>query len=112
MEGSYLAHSLYGYFAERRLALLGRSGRQGDGRARSAQAALPAAADDERRDVPRARAARRDGDVSVELTEEHHHAAGEKADATYKLVVTAGSEHEEYDGPDAQEGPQQHRRRR
>ena len=80
---------------ERRLELLDRPGRRGQRRRREAQAALPAAAD-KNVEAFRAQAlAKVEGSVEVELTEEPKADGG---DATYKLVVTAGSESEEYEG--------------
>src|SRR5262245_37465177 len=93
MEGAYLAHALYGYFANGgSLCWVVRVGK-GDGGSK-AQAALPAATDT---NVEAYRALAKgagDGDISVEVTEET--APGEKAgDPTYKVVVTSGSEREE-----------------
>ena len=95
MEGAYLAHSLYGYFANGgSLCWVVRVGKETG--APRAQAALPAAADTSVETI-RALAKSADGDVSIELTEENP-TGGEKGEATYKLVVTSGSEKEEYDG--------------
>ena len=108
MEGAYLAHSVYGFFQNGGgLCWIVRVG-AGDGAAARPQAALPAAADktieafhaEALKDV--------DGGVKVEVTEEP--SAGEGADPTYKLVVDAGTGgKEEFERPDAQEGPQEHR---
>src|SRR3954468_1652402 len=94
MEGAYLAHAMYGYFANGgSLCWVVRVGKE-DGAPR-AQAALPAASDTNV-EAYRALAKGADnGDVSVELTEEIN--PGEKADPTYKLVVTSGTDKEEYE---------------
>jgi uncharacterized protein len=96
MEGAYLAHSLYGYFANGGTTCWVVRVGKGDG-AEKAQAALPAAGDvnvEAYRAL--AQASADGGDIAVELSEEP---AGEKGgDTTYKLVVTAGSEREEYEG--------------
>jgi phage tail sheath protein FI len=105
MEGAYLAHALYGYFANGgSLCWVVRVGK-GDGGSR-AQAALPAATDD---NVEAYRAVAKgtgDGDISVELSEET--APGDKGDKatepTYKLVVTSGSDREEYEGLSLKKG--------
>jgi uncharacterized protein len=95
MEGAYLAHAVYGFFANGgSLAWIVRVGKE-DG-APTAQAALPAATD---ASVETYRAVAQkgvDGDISVEIEEEA--SAGEKADATYKVTVTSGSDQEEHEG--------------
>src|SRR5437588_5634207 len=100
MEGAYLAHSVYGFFMNGGgVCWVIRVG-SGDG-APTAQAALPSTTDDS---VETFRATAKKGieaPVSLELTEESAGDGGAKGDATeptYKLVVTAGPEHEEYDG--------------
>jgi hypothetical protein len=104
MEGSYLAHSVYGWFQNGGgLCWIVRVG-SSDGGQR--MAALPAAGD------PTAEAFRAvaleaaSGDVKLELTAEDGPGEGGAADApqTYKLVVTAGSDSEEHDGLSVKKG--------
>jgi uncharacterized protein len=97
MDGAYLAHSVYGFFQNGgALCWVVRVG-AGDGAGARPVAALPAAAD---ASVETFRAQALEGvdsTIKVELTEEP--SAGDKdAEPTYKLVVTAGSEKEEYEG--------------
>jgi uncharacterized protein len=97
MEGAYLAHAVYGYFANGgSLAWIVRVGKE-DG-APTAQAALPAAGDS---NVETYRAVAQKGvdakDISIEIAEENP-VGGEKGEPTYKVTVTAGSDVEEYDG--------------
>ncbi len=94
MEGAYLAHSVYGFFQNGgSLCWIVRVGAPENGRAR-AQAALPTAAD---KAVEAYRAQALDGadDVKVEVSEEP---TADGGDATYKVVVDAGGEREEFDG--------------
>src|SRR5687767_10390882 len=94
MEGAYLAHSVYGFLQNGgSLCWVVRVGASENGRAH-AQAALPTAAD---KAVEAYRAQALDGvdDVKVEVSEEP---SADGGDATYKLVVDAGGEHEEFDG--------------
>jgi Bacteriophage tail sheath protein len=99
MEGSYLAHAVYGYFQNGgNLCWIVRVGAS-DG-AEAPQAALPAAAD---KSVEALRAVARDDVadlVSLELTQDPTTTAGEEGekdpDATYTVVVSAGSEREEF----------------
>ncbi|HKG10703.1 MAG TPA: phage tail sheath subtilisin-like domain-containing protein [Gaiellaceae bacterium] len=101
MEGSYLAHSLYGYFANGgSMCWVVRVGK-GDGAPR-AQAALPAAGDTSVEAYRALAKGNADGEISIELTEEP--TGGDKADSTYKLVVTSGSEKEEFDGLSLKKG--------
>jgi hypothetical protein len=95
MEGAYLAHAVYGFFANGgTLAWIVRVGKE-DG-APTAQAALPAATDTSV-ETYRALAQKGvDGSIAVEIEEENP--GGEKADATYKVTVSSGSEREEYEG--------------
>jgi Bacteriophage tail sheath protein len=98
MEGAYLAHSVYGFFQNGgALCWVVRVGAPENGAARPV-AALPAAAD-KAVETFRAQALEGvDGTVKVEISEEP--STGEtKGDATYKLVVDAGSAgKEEYEG--------------
>ena len=101
MEGAYLAHSVYGYFQNGgSLCWVVRVGAEENGKA-SARAALPAAND---RSVEALRAVALDGGVSsvdVEITEEETPPEG---DPTYKVIVTAGSQREEYPGVTLRKG--------
>src|SRR5215207_1576762 len=91
MEGTYMAHSVYGFFQNGGSnCWIVRVGEENGAGARP-QAALPAATD-KSVEAFRAQAL---PTVEVELTEEPKAGEGE---ATYKLVVTSGSESEEYDG--------------
>src|SRR3954449_5623102 len=95
MEGSYMAHSVYGFFQHGgpNCCLAGGGGESGAGG--GPRAARPAASD-KSVEAFRAQALPKvDGTVEVELTEEPK--AGD-ADQSYRLVVRAGSESEEYDG--------------
>jgi phage tail sheath protein FI len=97
MEGAYLAHTVYGYFANGgSLCWIVRIGKESG--APRAQAALPAAADTSVEMIRALAKSRADGgDVSIEVSEETPGGA-DKAEATYKLVVTAGGEKEEHEG--------------
>src|SRR5919197_2090257 len=94
MDGEYLPHAVYGFFQNGGTnCWIVRVGDENGRAAARPQAALPAAAD---KSVETFRAQALpdvDGTVKVELTEEPK--AGE-GDQTYKLVVTAGSDREEY----------------
>ena len=94
MEGSYLAHALYGYFANGgSLCWVVRVGKESG--APKAQAALPAAADASVETFRAlAKATSDGGDVSIEIAEE----TPGSGDSTYKVVVTSGSDKEEYEG--------------
>src|SRR6266487_497986 len=104
MEGSYLAHSVYGFFANGgTVCWIVRVG-SGDG-VPTAQAALPSTTDSAL-ETFRAIAKDGSGDVTVEISEEPSFpesggggggskGKSEGGDASYKLVVTSGSEREE-----------------
>jgi phage tail sheath protein FI len=99
MEGAYLAHAVYGFFQNGgTVCWIVRVG--ADDASPSAQAALPAAGDKSLEAVRVVAADGVEGGVSVELTEEPggDGKEGDDASPTYKLVVTAGSEREEFDG--------------
>jgi len=105
MPGAYLAHAVYGFFQNGGgVCWIVRVG-GGDGEQR-AQAALPAAADG----GELFRATAREGvtdQVSVEIAPEPPAGEGEegKADsATYRVVVTAGPQREEFDGLSLKKG--------
>src|SRR6266545_6225455 len=101
MDGSYLGHSVYGFFQNGgSLCWIVRVGKEGAG-ARP-RAALPAATD---KTVEAFRAEALEGvdaPVTIELSEEPGAGAGAGAakdgEATYKLVVTAGDQREEHEG--------------
>ena len=108
MEGAYLAHSVYGFFQNGgSICWIVRVGESNGGGSRP-QAALPAAADDSpsRPSAPR-RCPKVDGTRQGRADRGAQGAA--TATPTYKLVVTSGSEREEYEGLTAQEGPLQPR---
>ena len=103
VEGSYLAHAVYGYFQNGGgVCWIVRVGVDEKGPTQR-QAALPAASD---KSLEAFRAVARDGvdgDVQVELVAEKPAAKaadGEDGadDATFTLIVTAGSAREEHDG--------------
>jgi uncharacterized protein len=102
MEGSYLAHSVYGFFGNGGgRAWIVRVG-SSDGGQR--MAALPAAGD---ASVEAFRAVALDGvdgDIKLELTAETTPEGGEEAPVNYKLTVSAGGETEEYDGLSVKKG--------
>src|SRR5262249_46639964 len=97
MEGSYLAHAVYGYFQNGgTLSWIVRVGAAEGGE--SPRAALPAATD-KGVEAFRAVALEQGGDpITVEGTQDPTAGAeGDKeAEPTYTVVVTSGSEHEEY----------------
>jgi uncharacterized protein len=96
MEGAYLAHAVYGFFANGgTLAWIVRVGKS-DG-APTPQAALPAASDTSVETYRAlAKAGADGGDIAIEIEEENP--GTEKTDATYKVTVSSGSEKEEYEG--------------
>ncbi len=98
MDGAYLAHSVYGFFQNGgSLCWVVRVGDDGGGAGAAARAALPAAADSSVETFRVVALDAGNGDVKVELTEEP--STGDKdGDATYKLVVSSGSEKEEHAG--------------
>jgi uncharacterized protein len=101
MEGAYMAHSVYGFFQNGGsncwIVRVG-SGSNGSGPGR-AQAALPAAAD---QSLPAYRAeALKEiaGPVQVEVAEQEvAQEEGKEPEKTYRIVVTAGDQREEFDG--------------
>jgi hypothetical protein len=105
MPGAYLAHSVYGYFQNGGgVCWIVRVG-AGDGDQKP-QAALPAASGD----AELLRATAKEGvtdQVSIEIAPEPMSGDGEegKADqATYRVVVTAGPQREEFDGLSLKKG--------
>jgi uncharacterized protein len=103
MEGSYLAHSIYGFFQNGgSVCWVVRVGSEGNG-SNAARAALPAASD---KSIEAFRVVTLEGvsePVTVEVTEEPE-AAGKDGDATYKLVVTAGDQIETHEGLSLKKG--------
>jgi uncharacterized protein len=103
MEGSYTAHAVYGYFQNGgSIAWIIRVGSERS--APVAQAVLPAATDKE---VEALRVLALEGatePVKVEITEEPPQEGKDSNDQTYKLVVTAGTDTEEYTGVSMKKG--------
>jgi uncharacterized protein len=104
MEGAYLAHSIYGFFQNGgSLCWVVRVGDDGGSNgAGAARAALPAAAD---AGVESFAAVALDSgreDISVEVVEEP--VAGEGADQTYTVRVSAGTDKEEFTGLSLKKG--------
>jgi len=101
MSGAYLAHSIYGFFQNGgSVCWVVRIGNEAG--APAARAALPSAQDSS---VEAARAVAVEGvtgPVKVDVSEEPPQGGGEGkeggGDPTYKLTVSAGSNHEEYSG--------------
>src|SRR4051794_32098676 len=97
MEGSYLAHSVYGFFQNGgSLCWIIRVGNEGD--APVARAALPAATD---KTIEALRAVAIGGNsspISVKVEEEPPGEGGKDEDVSYHIVIDAGSEHEEFSG--------------
>jgi phage tail sheath protein FI len=106
MEGAYLAHAVYGYFMNGgSLCWVVRVGAGGNGNA-AARAALPAATD---QGIEAFRAVALEGaggQVEVEITSEEAPGEGKDGDPTYKVVVTSGTEREEYPGVTLKKGRQ------
>jgi uncharacterized protein len=95
MEGAYLGHALYGYFANGgSLCWVVRVGKETG--APRPQVALPAAADTSVETLRALAKSDTNAEVSIEITEEP--GGGDKGDSTYKVVVTSGGETEEFDG--------------
>jgi phage tail sheath protein FI len=103
MEGSYLAHSVYGFFQNGgNLAWVIRVG-SSDGD-KAPRAALPAAAD---KSVEAFRVTALEGvaePVSVEVTEEPSAGDGKESEPSYTVVITAGTDREEYPGVTLKKG--------
>ena len=103
MEGSYTAHAVYGYFQNGgSIAWIIRVGSERGTPA--AQAALPAATD---KDVEALRVVALSGAgdaVKVDISEEPPQEGKDSSDQTYKVVVTSGTESEEYDGVSMKKG--------
>jgi phage tail sheath protein FI len=109
MEGAYLAHSVYGFFQNGgSLCWIIRVGAGGNGNGRHPVASLPAAGDTS---LETLRVLALEGvkdSVSVELAEEDgkDDGAGDKGGdtKTYRLVVNAGPDKEEYSGLSLKKG--------
>ena len=103
MDGSYTAHAVYGYFQNGgSIAWIIRVGSERGTPA--AQAALPAATD---KDVEALRILALSGvkePVRVEVSEEPPQEGKDGNDPTYKVVVSAGTESEEYPGVSMKKG--------
>jgi uncharacterized protein len=103
MEGSYLAHSIYGFFQNGgSVCWVVRVGSEENGGS-AARAALPAASD---KSIEAFRVVTQAGvvePVTVEVSEEPE-SAGKDGDATYKLVVTAGDQTETHEGLSLKKG--------
>jgi phage tail sheath protein FI len=103
MEGAYLAHSVYGFFQNGgQLTWIVRVGNEDS--APAPRAALPAAGDGSS-EALRATAQKGISDtVTVEISEEPGGEGKEPGDTTYNVIVTAGSEREEYPGVTGKKG--------
>ena len=102
-EGSYLAHSVYGFFLNGgTTAYIVRIGADGAG-APSARLELPSSTDKSQPSfrVVALEAGGAGNDISVEVTE-----ASEPAEGVFKLVVTRGSDQEVYDNVTVKKGKQ------
>jgi phage tail sheath protein FI len=103
MEGSYTAHAVYGYFQNGgSIAWIIRVGSERG--APAAQAGLPAATD---KDVEALRVlalGSASEPVKVEVSEEPAGEGKDGGDQTYKVVVSSGTESEEYDGVSMKKG--------
>jgi hypothetical protein len=94
MPGSYLAHSVYGFFQNGgALCWIVRVG-AGDGGTQRRMAALPAASDSSLEAFRAIAKGDSDADISLNLEEE----GGTGPDATYKLTVNAGDQTEVHEG--------------
>ena len=118
MEGAYLAHSVYGFFQNGGgLCWVVRVGTADSGAASRAQAALPAAADSGVETLRAQTLPGVDGQVTVELTE-NPRGEGRRGRLDDKAARDLDLQRHDHGGrerargvrgPDAQEGPQQHR---
>ena len=103
MEGSFTAHSVYGYFQNGGgIAWIIRVGSDQD--SPKARAALPSATD---KDLEALRVQALEGvtdTVKIEVSEEPPVEGKEPGDPTYKFVVSAGTESEEYPGVSMKKG--------
>ena len=111
MKDAYLAHSVYGFFMNGgTLCWVIRVGAPGNGNGSGPPqiAALPAAGDTDTETLRVIAKQGVEGTVTVDIVEESPPAEGgdgSKSDEkTYRIVVTAGDEREEYDGPITKRG--------
>jgi len=108
MEGAYLAHSVYGFFQNGgTLCWVIRIGGDGNGSSPPAMAALPAAGDTSTETLRVLAKPSVEGQVTVDVTEETAPEGGEGSksdDKTYKIVVTAGDQTEEFEGLTVKKG--------
>src|SRR3954469_21520938 len=104
MDGAYLAHSVYGFFQNGgALCWVVRVGEDGGSNgAGAARAALPAAVDGGLEAFAAVALEAGRDDLNVEIVEDP--AAGEGADQTYTVRVTAGAEKEEFAGLSLKKG--------
>src|ERR1700754_680507 len=104
MDGAYLAHSVYGFFQNGgNLCWVVRVGDDGGSNgAGAARAALPAAADSGVESFAAVALESGRDDISVEVVEEP--VAGEGADQTYTVRVSAGTDKEEFTGLSLKKG--------
>jgi phage tail sheath protein FI len=104
MEGAYLAHSVYGFFQNGgNLCWVVRVGDDGGSNgAGAARAALPAAADTSVETFSAVALDSGRDDISVEVVEEP--SAGDGADQTYTVRVSAGADKEEFTGLSLKKG--------
>ena len=103
MEGSYTAHAVYGYFQNGgSITWIIRVGSERG--APSAQAALPAATDKEVEALRFVALTAANDPVKVDVTEEPQQEGKDGSDQTYKIVVSAGTESEEYEGVSMKKG--------
>jgi phage tail sheath protein FI len=110
MEGSYLAHAVYGFFQNGGTVCW--VVRVGSDRGSSRMAALPAAADPSLEAFRAVALDAADGDLTLELTPEttpsaegeDDKAGGDDQPQTYRLVVDSRHDHEEYDGLSLKKG--------
>jgi phage tail sheath protein FI len=103
MEGAFMAHSVYGYFQNGgTLAWIIRVGSERN--SPTPRAALPSATD---KDLEALRAVALDGvveTVTVEITEDPPQEGKEPGDQTYNVVVTGGTDREEFPGVSMKKG--------
>ncbi len=103
MEGSYTAHSVYGYFQNGGgIAWIIRVGSERG--APAAQAALPAATDKDVEALRVTALTAASEPVKVEISEEPPQEGKDASDQTYKVVISCGAESEEYEGLSMKKG--------
>src|SRR6201986_1185543 len=103
MEGSHTAHAVYGYFQNGgSIAWVIRVGSERG--APAAQDALPAATDKDVEAPPAVGLGSGNEPVKVEITEEPPQEGKDSGDQTYRVVISAGADSEEYDGLSMKKG--------